>query len=69
MQAEFPSVISSPTIISSSLNYIHYATICPGNSDEQFVTLCEKRGGTMKKGGDIIAYLNNSPQVGYHSVR
>ena len=67
--ASFPSLISSPTIISGLLNCIHYAAICPGNPDERFVTLCEKRGGTIKKGGDVIAYLDNSSLVGCRSVR
>ena len=61
LTAEFSSTISSPTIISSLLRCIHHAAICPGNSDERFVTLCEKRGGAMKKEGDVIAYLDDSP--------
>ena len=66
---EFPAMISSPIIISNLLCSIHHAAVCPGNADEDFVTLCEKRGGTMKKGGDIIAYLDKTSLDGHQSVR
>ena len=42
---DFPSLITSPTIISSLLNCIHHAAICPGNPDERFVnfTVCSSQ--------------------------
>ena len=64
-----PSLISSPTIISNLLCCVHQAAVCPGNADEDFVAVHEKWGGTMKKGGDIIAYLDNTSPDGHRSVR
>jgi hypothetical protein len=66
---EFPAMISSPSIVSNLLYCIHNAAVCPGNTDDDFITLCEKRGGTMKKGGDTIAYLDNTSLNGQQSVR
>ena len=65
---KFPAMISSPIIISNLLCSIHHAAVCPGNADEDFVTLCEKRGGTMKKGGDIIAYLDKTSLDGHQPL-
>ena len=67
--AEFPSLISSPTILSDLICCVHQAAVCPGNTDKDFVTVCEKRGGTMKKGGDVIAYLDSTSPDGHCSVR
>ena len=67
--AEFSLLISSPTVISNLICSVHQAAVCPGNTDEDFVAVCEKRGGTMKKGGDVIAYLNKTSPDGHHSVR
>ena len=66
--AEFPLLISSPTVISNLICSVHQAAVCPGNTDEDFVAVCEKRGGTMKK-GDVIAYLDKTSPDGHHSVR
>lgn len=65
---EFPAMISSPSIVSNLLYCIHNAAVCPGNTDDDLITLCEKRGGTMKK-GDTIAYLDNTSLNGQQSVR
>ena len=67
--AEFPLLISSPTVMSNLICSVHQTAVCPGNADEDFVAVCEKRGGTMKKGGDVIAYLDKTSPDGHHSVR
>ena len=39
------------------------------NTDKEFVTLREKPTGTIKKGGDAIAYLDKTSPDGHLSVR
>ena len=38
------------------------------NTDKEFVTLREKPTGTMKKGGDAIAYLDKTSPDGHLSA-
>ena len=67
--SEFPSKISSPTIISQLISCVNEAKFCPGNVDNRYVDICEKRGGTMKKGGYTIAYVDNTPSTGQDHTR
>ena len=46
--SEFPSKVSSPTIISQLISCVNEAKLCPGNVDNRYVDICEKRGGTMR---------------------
>lgn len=45
---------------------VHKAVICPGNPEEKFVSMCEKKGGKMKgeRGhGDTVAFIDNTAVI------
>ena len=44
---------------------IDEATLCPGNPDEKFITICQARGGKLKGAGGArdVAFIDDSPVV------
>ena len=59
-----PPCIPSVRAISEVVKCVDRAVICQGNADEEFVSLCTKRGGTIKgeRGkGDTVAFIDNHP--------
>ena len=73
-RAETCSVLaqfSPPTCISMSddllrlIKAIDEATLCPGNPDEKFITICQARGGKLKGAGGAgdVAFIDASPVV------
>ena len=65
------SQFSPPTCISTSddllrlIKVIDEATLCPGNPDEKFITICQARGGKLKGAGGAgdVAFIDASPVV------
>lgn len=63
---EFPRCISSLNVLSDLISAIDRAVRCSGNPDDNFVDLCQKRGGEMKSArgnGDVIAYIDNCTMI------
>lgn len=57
-QASTPANFS---MVTQLLHAIDGATMCPGNLDDDFVQICQKRGGTMKGSrgnGETVAIMN-----------
>ena len=57
----YPQVISSPSVAHIMIQDVSKAVICPGNPDEEFVSLCRTRGSIMKgnRGStDTIAFID-----------
>lgn len=64
--SQFSSPLLSNSELLSLIKYIDRATICPGNPEEKFVTICQMRGGSIKGArgnGDTIAFVDNSSVV------
>ena len=60
--ADCPPSIASARSISVILRCVDKAVICQGNHEEEFVSLCTRRGGTIKgeRGkGDTVAFIDN----------
>ena len=56
-----PRCVTLSTTITDLLNVTSRACVCPGNPEENFVEICNKRGGTMRgeRGfGPAVAYIN-----------
>ena len=63
--ANIPPVLN-PSNAMNLLKDIDCLTLCPGNPDPEFVSLCHKRGGTIKgqKGhGDVVAFVDETAVV------
>ena len=63
---DLPPTIQSPEDVSRIVNLVDSASLCPGNPDSQFVSLCEKRGGSIRGdrgSGEEVAYIDNRPVV------
>ena len=63
---EFPSCISTINALLDLISAIDTAVYCPGNPDDDFVKLCQTRGGEMKgsRGStDVVAYIDSSCAV------
>ena len=63
---EFPSCISSTDALLDLISAVDTAVYCPGNPDEDFVKLCQTRGGEIKgsRGSkDVVAYIDSSCAV------
>ena len=66
-----PHPVSPPTCISTSndllrlIKAINEATLCLGNPDEKFITICQARGGKLKGAGGAgdVAFIDASPVV------
>lgn len=61
--ARFPHQLPCSSIISDLLHAVHNSIKCPGNQEEKFVSLCNKRGGVMRgeRGhGDVVASIDNT---------
>ena len=64
--SQFSSPLSSNSELSSLIKDIDQATICPGNPEEKFITICHMHGGRIKAAWgnrDTIAFVDNSPVV------
>ena len=62
----FPQSISSPSVVGHMIQSISQAVICPGNPDEEFVSLCRMRGSIMKgsRGStETIAFIDCNPVI------
>ncbi len=60
-----PSTVDSPAAVMKLLNVVETATPCPGNPDTHFISLVEKRGGSIRgeRGyGNTVAYVDTSGQ-------
>ena len=56
--ADFPPAIEASSVVSKLVVCVDQAVVCPGNPETQFVAVCQKRGGTMKRlrgSGDTVA--------------
>lgn len=61
-----PPIIHSPEDVSRIVNVVDSASLCPGNPDSQFASLCEKRGGSIRGNrgsGEEMTYFDNRPVV------
>ena len=59
-----PPVISTPSDMATIIQSVSQAAICPGNPDEEFVTLCQTRMCTMKRTSgnkETIAFIDHNP--------
>ena len=57
----YPQVISSRSVVAHMIQDVSQAVICPGNPDEDFVSLCKMRGSVMKgnRGStDTVAFID-----------
>ena len=57
---------SSSKVLPNLIRSVDRARLCPGNPEEQFATICHKRGGEMKgeRGtGDRIAFIDSTSVV------
>lgn len=64
--ANFPLVIAALSVVMKLVQCVDQAVICPGCSDEEFVTLCQKRGGTIKgqRGyGETVVFVDERPVI------
>jgi hypothetical protein len=64
--ANFPLVIAAFSVVMKLVQCVDQAVICPGSSDEEFVTLCQKRGGTIKgqRGyGETVVFVDERPVI------
>ena len=63
----FPRLISSPSVVGHNMiQSISQAVICPGNPDEEFVSLCRMRGSIMKGSrgsAETIAFIDCNPVI------
>ena len=64
--SSFSSTLTSPVTIATLISSLHSASLCPGNPDDHFVSICEKRGEELKKGNETTAYVDKSHVVAYN---
>ena len=60
----YSPALQSPDIMKNLIERLHRAKLCPGNPDEHFVTLCEKKGGTIDGNRGPVAYIDKVPVMG-----
>ena len=46
--ANFPPTIAASSVVSQIVGSVDRAVICPGNHDDEFVAVCQKKGGAIK---------------------
>ena len=62
-----PSTTSSKVLL-NLVKSVDEAHLRPGNPEEQFITICQKRGGEIKgrRGtGDVVAFIGRTPVIDY----
>ncbi len=62
--AEFPPTIAASSTVLKLMECVDRAVICPGSPEDDFISVCEKRGSTIKgqRGhGDTVAFIDEHP--------
>ncbi len=62
---DIPSTVESPSAVMKLLNVVETAIPCPGNPENHFISLVEKRGGSIRSergSGIAVAYIDTSGQ-------
>lgn len=66
--SRFPVQISSPDTVTTMIDVVNRANICPGNPEKKFVDFCqEKRGGEIRgeRGlGPVVAFVDKTTVTG-----
>ena len=68
----YPQVISSPSEVAHMLQDVSQAVVCPGNPDEEFISLCKTRGSIMKgnRGStETVAFIDSNDLRIWHLYR
>lgn len=64
---DFPSKVTSVGVISTLCNSIEKMYVCEGNSDDEFVSMINNKGGVIKNGDVVSAYYNENSGSIHHS--
>ena len=61
-----PPIITTSSLVAKLVQDVNRAVICPGSPEDEFIDVCEKRGGTMKGqrgSGDTVAFVDKHPVI------
>jgi len=64
--AKYPQHLLADNSSQNIVKDVDCSVLCPGHPEEQFVSLCQERGGSMKSQrgrGDVVAYVDKTPGI------
>ena len=64
--ADFQPTIAASSVVSKIVESVDRAAICPGSHEDEFISACQKKGGTIKGqrgNGETVAFIDEHPVV------